>query len=58
MQDPCTAADGYTYERDAISGWLDSGHKTSPMTNLELSSCDLITNHALQYAIQEWLQTA
>lgn len=58
MQDPCTAADGYTYERDAISGWLDSGHKTSPMTNLELASCDLITNHALQYAIQEWLQTA
>jgi len=58
MQDPYTAADGYTYERDAISGWLDSGHKTSPMTNLELSSCDLIPNHALQYAIQEWLQTA
>ncbi|XP_057249532.1 U-box domain-containing protein 32 isoform X2 [Beta vulgaris subsp. vulgaris] len=56
MTDPCTAADGYTYEGDAIRGWLDSGHITSPMTNLKLSSCSLIPNHALQYAIQEWLQ--
>ncbi|XP_021730064.1 U-box domain-containing protein 33-like isoform X2 [Chenopodium quinoa] len=56
MTDPCTAEDGYTYEGEAIRGWLDSGHTTSPMTNLKLSTCDLIPNHALQYAIQEWLQ--
>uniref|UniRef100_A0A803M0A7 RING-type E3 ubiquitin transferase n=1 Tax=Chenopodium quinoa TaxID=63459 RepID=A0A803M0A7_CHEQI len=56
MMDPCTAEDGYTYEGEAIRGWLDSGHTTSPMTNLKLSTCDLIPNHALQYAIQEWLQ--
>lgn len=56
MKDPCTAADGYTYEGDAIREWIETGHKTSPMTNLKLSNCDLIPNHALQYAIQEWLQ--
>ncbi|KNA24302.1 hypothetical protein SOVF_017080 [Spinacia oleracea] len=56
MKDPCTAADGYTYEEDAIRGWLESGHTTSPMTNLKLPTCNLIPNHTLQYAIQEWLQ--
>ncbi|KAL9237315.1 hypothetical protein vseg_011880 [Gypsophila vaccaria] len=56
MKDPCTAADGYTYEGDAIREWLDSGHTTSPMTNLELPTLDLIPNHALHYAIQEWIQ--
>lgn len=56
MEDPYTAADGYTYEADAIKGWLNSGHKTSPMTNLELDYLDLIPNYALYYAIQEWQQ--
>ncbi|KAK3037183.1 hypothetical protein RJ639_030076 [Escallonia herrerae] len=56
MQDPYVAADGFTYEADAIKGWLNSGHKTSPMTNLKLEHCDLLPNYALYYAIQEWLQ--
>ncbi|KAM7491604.1 hypothetical protein LguiA_034525 [Lonicera macranthoides] len=56
MKDPYIAADGFTYEEDAIKGWLNSGHKTSPMTNLMLDHCDLIPNYALYYAIQEWLQ--
>ncbi|XP_071710411.1 U-box domain-containing protein 33-like isoform X2 [Rutidosis leptorrhynchoides] len=56
MKDPYIAADGFTYEEDAIKGWLNSGHKTSPMTNLKLDHCDLIPNHALSFAIQEWLQ--
>ncbi|KAM0002335.1 putative protein kinase RLK-Pelle-RLCK-IXb family [Helianthus debilis subsp. tardiflorus] len=56
MKDPYIAADGFTYEADAIKGWLNSGHKTSPMTNLKLDHCDLLPNHALSYAIQEWLQ--
>lgn len=56
MKDPYTAADGYTYEADAIKGWLNSGHKTSPMTNLELAYLDLTPNYALYYAIQEWQQ--
>ncbi|KAL7003436.1 hypothetical protein U1Q18_004592, partial [Sarracenia purpurea var. burkii] len=56
MKDPHIAADGFTYEGDAIRGWLNSGHKTSPMTNLELDHCDLLPNNALYYAIQEWQQ--
>ncbi|OAY75725.1 U-box domain-containing protein 33 [Ananas comosus] len=56
MRDPHIAADGFTYEAEAIKGWLDSGHDTSPMTNLKLPHCELIPNHALRSAIQEWLQ--
>nr|XP_043628466.1 U-box domain-containing protein 33-like isoform X2 [Erigeron canadensis] len=56
MQDPVVAADGFTYEAEALKGWLDSGHKTSPMTNLELATSNLVPNHALRSAIQEWLQ--
>lgn len=56
MQDPVVAADGFTYEAEALRGWLDSGHETSPMTNLALSHKNLVPNHALRSAIQEWLQ--
>ncbi|XP_071688668.1 U-box domain-containing protein 33-like [Rutidosis leptorrhynchoides] len=56
MEDPVVAADGFTYEAEAIKGWLDSGHNTSPMTNLELANTNLVPNHALRSAIQEWLQ--
>lgn len=56
MQDPVFAADGHTYESEAIKGWLESGHDTSPMTNLKLPHLDLVPNHAVRSAIQEWLQ--
>ncbi|PHT44831.1 U-box domain-containing protein 36 [Capsicum baccatum] len=56
MENPHIAADGYTYEGDAIKGWLYSGHDTSPMTNLKLDTCDLIPNYALYRTIQEWQQ--
>ncbi|TQE00512.1 hypothetical protein C1H46_013868 [Malus baccata] len=56
MQDPHVAADGYTYEAEALKGWLDSGHDTSPMTNLKLEHKNLVPNRALRSAIQEWLQ--
>ncbi|KAJ4750357.1 U-box domain-containing protein kinase family protein [Rhynchospora pubera] len=55
MKDPHVAADGYTYEAAAIKGWLDSGHNTSPMTNLPLVHGELTPNYALRSAIQEWL---
>lgn len=58
MKEPHIAADGFTYEGEAIKGWLNSGHNTSPMTNLKLEDCNLLPNYALQYAIQEWLQRA
>ncbi|XP_062120383.1 U-box domain-containing protein 32 isoform X2 [Humulus lupulus] len=54
MEDPQIAADGFTYEEEAIRGWLHSGHDTSPMTNLKLEHLNLVPNYALQNAIQEW----
>ncbi|XP_061358624.1 U-box domain-containing protein 33-like isoform X2 [Gastrolobium bilobum] len=55
MHDPQVAADGFTYEGDAIREWLENGHNTSPMTNLKLSHLLLTPNHALRLAIQDWL---
>ncbi|KAG8060841.1 hypothetical protein GUJ93_ZPchr0002g25657 [Zizania palustris] len=54
MQDPHIAGDGFSYEEEAIREWLESGHDTSPMTNLKLPSRELIPNHALRDAIHEW----
>ncbi|XP_042391233.1 U-box domain-containing protein 33-like [Zingiber officinale] len=56
MKDPQIAADGFTYEAEAIEGWFASGHGTSPMTNLKLDHHELIPNHTLRHAIQGWLQ--
>ncbi|CAN4119891.1 unnamed protein product [Withania somnifera] len=55
MHDPQVAADGFTYEGEAIQGWMESGHETSPMTNLKLSHLELTPNHALRLAIKDWL---
>ncbi len=57
MRDPHVAADGFTYEAEAIRGWLDSGHDTSPMTNSKLAHHNLVPNRALRSAIQDWLQS-
>ncbi|KAH9622016.1 hypothetical protein KSS87_002554 [Heliosperma pusillum] len=56
MQDPHFAADGFTYEKEAIKAWFDGGHETSPMTNLRLINSQLTPNHALHSAIEEWKQ--
>ncbi|TVU28820.1 hypothetical protein EJB05_20355 [Eragrostis curvula] len=56
MSDPHVAADGFTYEAEAVRGWFDSGHDTSPMTNLKLAHCELTPNRALRSAILEWQQ--
>ncbi|KAJ7947654.1 Protein kinase domain [Quillaja saponaria] len=55
MHDPQVAADGFTYEGEAIRQWLESGHETSPMTNLRLTHLHLTPNHVLRHAIQDWL---
>ncbi|XP_058109693.1 U-box domain-containing protein 33-like [Magnolia sinica] len=55
MHDPQVAADGFTYEGEALRGWLENGRETSPMTNLKLSHLNLTPNHALRFAIQDWL---
>ncbi|KAG2324651.1 hypothetical protein Bca4012_039188 [Brassica carinata] len=58
MEDPQVAADGFTYEGEAIRGWLDRGNETSPMTNKRLPRTSLVPNLSLRSAIQEWLQEA
>ncbi|KAL6566586.1 hypothetical protein OROMI_014990 [Orobanche minor] len=55
MQDPQVAADGFTYDGEALRGWLGSGGETSPMTNLKLSHLDLTPNYSLRLAIQDWV---
>ena len=54
MRDPHIAADGFTYEGDAIKDWIQRGHTMSPMTYLNLTHHELIPNNALRFAIQEW----
>ncbi|KAL2330297.1 hypothetical protein Fmac_017878 [Flemingia macrophylla] len=56
MRDPHVAADGFTYEAEAIRGWLDGGHDNSPMTNSKLAHHNLVPNRALRSAIQDWIQ--
>ncbi|XP_058084702.1 U-box domain-containing protein 35-like isoform X2 [Magnolia sinica] len=53
MDDPCVAADGYTYERRAIDLWLSMNDK-SPMTNSPLPHKYLVPNYTLISAIMEW----
>ncbi|KAG9444673.1 hypothetical protein H6P81_016013 [Aristolochia fimbriata] len=56
MHDPQVAADGFTYEGDAIRRWLENGCETSPMTNLKLEHLKLTPNYSLRFAIQDWLR--
>ncbi len=56
MQDPHVAADGFPYEAKILRDCFDSGHDTSPMTNLNLEQWNLVANHALRSTIQEWQQ--
>ena len=35
------SADGNTYDRASIEGWFNAGHKTSPLTGLELEMTNL-----------------
>uniref|UniRef100_A0A0D9XM56 RING-type E3 ubiquitin transferase n=1 Tax=Leersia perrieri TaxID=77586 RepID=A0A0D9XM56_9ORYZ len=56
MRDPQMAADGFTYEADAIRDWLDKGLDRSPVTNQTLANRDTIPNIALRSAIHEYLK--
>ncbi|XP_057548473.1 U-box domain-containing protein 33-like isoform X1 [Amaranthus tricolor] len=55
MVDPQVAADGFTYDGEAIREWIANGRETSPMTNLKLDHLHLTPNHSLRLSIQEWL---
>lgn len=54
MKNPHIAADGFSYELEAIEEWLRTGHDTSPMTNLRLKHKQLTPNHTLRSLIQDW----
>ncbi|KAE8715774.1 AP2-like ethylene-responsive transcription factor AIL6-like isoform X1 [Hibiscus syriacus] len=54
MKNPHVAADGFSYELEAIEEWLKLGHDTSPMTNLSLEHKFLTPNRTLRGLILEW----
>ncbi|KAM9765174.1 WD repeat, SAM and U-box domain-containing protein 1 isoform 2-T6 [Menidia menidia] len=54
MRDPVIAADGYSYEREAIESWINTKNRSSPMTNLPLLTTLLTPNHTLKMAIGRW----
>ncbi|RLM65334.1 U-box domain-containing protein 33-like [Panicum miliaceum] len=56
MHDPQVCADGLTYEGRAIREWMDSGREMSPLTSLKLEHRNLTPNHALRFAIKDWLR--
>jgi hypothetical protein len=53
MKVPVVAADGHSYDRDAIHTWLASKDK-SPMTGALLPSKVLTPNHLLKSMISDW----
>ena len=52
MRDPVIAADGHSYEREAITRWLGA-HRTSPLTGRPLANTSLVPNHRLRSVIQD-----
>ncbi|XP_053554308.1 WD repeat, SAM and U-box domain-containing protein 1 isoform X1 [Bombina bombina] len=56
MMDPVIASDGYSYERKAIENWISTQKRTSPMTNLPLSTLLLTPNRTLKMALNRWLE--
>lgn len=55
MMDPVVAADGHSYERNAIKTWFEKA-KTSPVTRESLPNTSLLPNHALRGTISELVQ--
>ncbi|CAF4149729.1 unnamed protein product, partial [Adineta steineri] len=50
FRDPVTAADGHTYERQAIVRWIKE-HGTSPLTRQPLNIDDLLPNYDVKDAV-------
>ncbi|KAL2081459.1 hypothetical protein ACEWY4_023312 [Coilia grayii] len=57
MKDPVIAADGFSYEREAMESWIGAKNRTSPMTNLPLQTTLLTPNRMLKMAIARWRAT-
>ncbi|KAJ6364055.1 hypothetical protein OIU76_029069 [Salix suchowensis] len=55
MSDPVILSSGHTFERSSIQRWLDSGHRTCPITKLPLPEYPrLIPNYALRSLISSF----
>ncbi|KAH7569054.1 hypothetical protein ACOSQ2_012568 [Xanthoceras sorbifolium] len=55
MTDPVILSSGHTFDRASIQRWLDSGHRTCPITKLPLpDNPSLIPNHALRSLISNY----
>ena len=52
MSDPVILPDGFSYEREAISRWLDA-RGTSPCTGKPFEVIFILPNHTLRDAIRE-----
>ncbi|NXP54950.1 WSDU1 protein, partial [Heliornis fulica] len=57
LREPVIAADGYSYEKEAMENWISTKRRSSPMTNLPLPSLVLTPNRTLKMAISRWLET-
>eukprot|EP00320_Phaeocystis_rex_P010420 CAMPEP_0119063794 /NCGR_PEP_ID=MMETSP1178-20130426/7037_1 /TAXON_ID=33656 /ORGANISM="unid sp, Strain CCMP2000" /LENGTH=67 /DNA_ID=CAMNT_0007045177 /DNA_START=45 /DNA_END=248 /DNA_ORIENTATION=+ len=57
MTDPVCTADGFTYERIAISEWLDS-NDTSPATGATLENKTLIPNLCVRNIIRSFVEAS
>ena len=55
MRDPVCTADGFTYEREAISEWLCT-RDTSPLTGVRLESKKMIPNIILRRIIRRYVE--
>lgn len=54
MEDPVELEDGTVYDRVSILKWFKLGNKTSPLTNMELTSMDMKTRYDIAREIKEW----
>ena len=55
MKEPVIAADGRTYEKQALSAWLQK-HNTSPVTGEALEHVLLVPNNVIKSLIQQQQQ--
>lgn len=53
--DPVVAADGNTYEREAIEFWLKD-HEKSPLTNIKLKNKELTKNTVLKKLMNDFVE--
>lgn len=53
MKDPVIAADGHTYEREAIEQWIHEKN-ASPITGQPLTSSSLVPNLSIKHIIDQF----